>query len=285
LKKSKDTDKKTKIKQWSKRGLSLIEEGKTEIVYEATADEDLVEQKPIVFIGSNEGLIVPGKDEWINLTSGYLFRCLNAEKKPTYFVSMNDKNSLWTRKAIKLNMTIAVRKKPDEAFLKRHPSATGYIFKNPLAEFIYGGTMKRKKDSTTYRHPVMYWDTEACCFNLYDPHNKPSAHTYLGDLPVDEPSIPHREEEVVAIRNFAIDIFKTLRRRFMRMKIELVAATLTLGYVTIHDRRVLAVCGMLGPDSMLLMENGQEINTQFTKENMEEAIAAHKRVMEITRGF
>lgn len=264
--------------------MPIVADGKTKTLYETTVSGELsMVQKPFVTIGDGaQTFTVPEKDEWVNMISYSIFNYLQKKGVPTHLICLLSRNSMLVRKADIIKVEVIVRAEPAGSFKARFEKIEDSVFKKPLVEFNYKGKFNGVED------PLMYWSTEKRCFELYKPKVRLSKDSYLGDLPLDTPGLPGSEEEIAAIKHFALKVFKPVRAKFREKGVTVVDMKMELGYRLINGKRTLILCDTLCPDSMRLKKDGRQMDKQLVRdagEITEAAVEAYKEVLRTVETF
>lgn len=204
-----------------------IAEGKTKIIW--SFEEDLSLVTNLVNVESKDDItagdgfrhdVIEGKGVLCTRIAANIFLLLQRRGIPNHFVRLIDGRIFLARRLLMMSMEIVVRRKAVGSFCQRHPEiVTGTVFEEPIVEFYL-------KDDR--RHdPIIIWNGERDCFELYDAHTPISPSGFIGSLDLEQYIrslgslkyyciVPRHLSDLIATKHLAIQAFIAIEQAWQR---------------------------------------------------------------------
>ncbi len=267
-----------------------LTEGKTKIIWRTDdPNKVIIENKSILTKGDGAvSLVLENKDVYSTETTSNCFLLLNKKGILTHFIKRFDKNSFVAFLLKMIPIEIVIRRIAFGSILKRNPTLKeGTFFEDLIVEFFL------KNDPL--HDPIMIWNEEKQCFELFDAKKPISSESYLGEISSKNiPLLPKNKEEVEKIFNIAKNVFLILEKAWRMLNVTLVDLKIECGYFP--ERRDLIVVGdVIDNDSKRIWEKGDKKLmkdkqvfrdlTEITEENKRKILENYAWVANQTKKF
>lgn len=198
-----------------------------------------------------------GKDILATTTTCNVFRLLELKGISTHFIRQLDERTFLAYLLSMLPIEVVARRKTEGSYLLRNPGvAKGSILKEIVIEMFF-------KDDAR-QDPIMKWNPNKRCFDLYQPKAPISSETYLGEYYLDNERLKISIEEAIEIMTeMQKKIFLNLEEAFRKQGITLIDMKCEFG---IDKNGNIRVGDVLDNDSWRIEKNGEFLDKQVFRD-------------------